>query len=295
MPAPYERHRDGIEPPRRIPRVTVVTPCFHSAATLPALLDSIDEQAEAVADGFFELEHIVMDGGSTDGTLDLLASRQRPWRTVVSEPDKGPADAINKGFALATGDYVAWLNADDAYAPTALLRAVDALERHPRASFAFGRCPIVDANGAEIRRPITRFKELFFPFPFRWVLQTLNFVSQPATLFRRSALEAAGPLRTDLKAAWDYDLLLRLLRQGPCVRIRGRFPVAYFRWTPASISGANFRRQFDEELAIAIADAGRFSLPAILHRAVRWGIVTIYARMVRNAAANRRDPPPRNA
>ncbi len=269
----------------RLPRVTVVTPCFNSAATLPALLDSLDKQAEDVTDGLLELEHIVMDGGSTDGTLDLLASRQRPWRTVISEPDHGPADAINKGFARATGDYVAWLNADDAYAPLALIRAIEALERHPRASFAFGHCPIVDANGAEIRRPITRFKELFFPFPFRWVLQTLNFVSQPATLFRKSALDAAGPLRTDLKAAWDYDLLLRLRRLGPCVRVRGRLPVAYFRWTPASISGANFRRQFDEELALAIADAGRFSLPAILHRAVRWGIVTIYARMTSRTPA----------
>ena len=263
----------------RLPRVTVITPCFHSAATLPALLDSLDKQAEDAASGLFELEHIVMDGGSTDGTLDLLASRQCPWRTVISEPDHGPADAINKGFTLATGDYVAWLNADDAYAPGALARSMAALRRHPRASFAFGRCPIVDANGAEIRRPITRFKELFYPFPFRWVLQTLNFVSQPATLFRKSAIDAAGPLRTDLKAAWDYDLLLRLRKLGPCVRVQGRFPVAYFRWTPASISGANFRRQFDEELALAIADAGRFSLPAILHQAVRWGIVTIYARM----------------
>ena len=275
--------------PRRPPRVTVVTPCYNSVATLSALLDSIDSQAVSALDGFFELEHIVMDGGSTDGTLDLLASRQRPWRTVVSEPDKGPADAINKGFARATGDYVAWLNADDAYAPTALVRAVDALERRPRASFAFGRCPIIDANGTEIRHPITRFKELFFPFPFRWVLQTLNFVSQPATLFRKSALDAAGLLRTDLKAAWDYDLLLRLRKLGPCVRIPGRSPVAYFRWTPASISGANFRRQFDEELALAIADAGRFSLPGILHRAVRWGIVTIYARMTKRAAAPRPD------
>ncbi len=263
-----------------ISRVTVITPCFNSAATLPTLLDSVDAQAADAARGLFELEHIVMDGGSTDGTLALLASRSRPWRTVVSEPDRGPADAINKGFARAGGDYIAWLNADDAYAPGALARSVAALQRRPRASFSFGRCPIIDAGCAEIRRPITRFKELFFPFPYRWVLQTLNFVSQPATLFRRSALEKAGPLRTDLHAAWDYDLLLRLRRQGPCVRVPGRAPVAYFRWTPGSISGSGFRRQFDEELALALADAGRYSFPGLLHRAVRWGIVTIYSRMV---------------
>ena len=259
------------------PRVTVITPCYNSAATLPALLDSIDEQAKDSA--FFELQHLVMDGGSTDGTLELLASRSQPWRTVVSEKDRGPADAINKGFTQASGDFVAWLNADDAYAPGALRRAVEALEQHPRASFAFGRCPIIDGDSREIRKPITRFKELFFPFAWRWVLQTLNFVSQPATLFRKSAIDAAGPLRIDLKAAWDYDLLLRLYRQGPCVRIPGRAPTAFFRWTPTSISGANFARQFDEELSLALSDAGRFSLPGILHRCVRWGIVSIYSHM----------------
>lgn len=261
------------------PRVTVVTPCFNSAATLPALLDSID--AQAADNSVFELEHIVMDGGSTDGTLDLLAGQAKPWRTVVSQRDKGPADAINHGFARATGTYIAWLNADDAYASGALRRALRVLERNPRASFAFGRCPIIDAAGTEIRKPITRFKEFFFPFHSRFVLQILNYVSQPASLFRRQAFLGAGPLRLDFKAAWDYDLLLRLLHHGPSVRISGREPTAFFRWTPGSISGSNFARQFDEELAIATADTGRFSIQTLLHRCVRWGIVTIYSAMAR--------------
>ncbi len=263
----------------RKPRVTVVTPCFNSAATLPTLLDGIDAQASDSA--WFELEHIVMDGGSTDGTLDLLAAHAKPWRKVFSEPDKGPADAINKGFARAAGEYAAWLNADDAYAPHALARMVAVLERRRDASFCFGRCPIIDGTGKEIRRPITRFKEVFFPFPFRCVLQTLNFVSQPATLFRKSALDAAGPLRIDLKAAWDYDLLLRLRGFGRAARVTGRAPVSFFRWTPNSISGSNFARQFDEELELAKTDAGRFSFPAILHRAVRLCIVAIYTAMAK--------------
>lgn len=263
--------------PRR--KITVVTPCYNSAATISVLLDSIDAQAEN--ESAFELEHIVMDGGSKDETLRILETRAKPWRKVISQKDKGPADAINHGFALATGDYVAWLNADDAYAPRALLRAMRALEANPKASFAFGRCPIVDENDTEIRRPVTRFKEFFFPFQSRFMLQILNYVSQPASLFRKSALDAAGPLRLGFKAAWDYDLLLRLLHQGPAVRIKGTAPVAFFRWTPGSISGSNFRRQFSEELNIAMADAGRFSLQALLHRCVRIGIVTIYSIMTK--------------
>ena len=264
------------------PRVVVITPCFNSAATLPELLDSIDAQAADAERGLFELLHLVLDAGSTDGSRDILATRPRPWRKVILEPDRGPADAINKGFARAAdAEFVAWLNADDAYAPGAIARAVAALRMRPDASFAFGRCPIVDADGREIRRGVTCFKEFFYPYSCRFVLRTLNYVSQPATLFRKSALDAAGPLRTDLTAAWDYDLLLRLLHQGPCVRVSGAAPMARFRWTPGSISGANTRRQFDEELAVALADAGSLSLSGFLHRIVRIGILTIYGRMRR--------------
>ena len=176
---------------------------------------------------------------------------------------------------------MAWLNSDDRYAPHALARGVAALARHPRAAFCFGRCPIVDADGREIRRFVTRFKEAWFPLSCRAAIRTLNYVSQPATLVRRTAWDAAGPLRTDLKAAWDYDLWLRLWRRGGAVRIPGRDPVAFFRWTPGSISGANYERQFREELAVARADAGRFAPTALLHRLVARGIVACYRRMNR--------------
>lgn len=262
-------------------KISVITPCFNSAATIGRLLDSIDIQAEN--GGKFELEHIVMDGASSDDTLKILSSRDRPWRKVISQKDKGPADAINHGFDIATGDYVAWLNADDAYAPGALLRAAGILEKNPKASFAFGRCPVINESDVEIRRPITKFKEFFFPFHSRFMLQILNYVSQPATLFRKSALMAAGPLSLTFKAAWDYDLLLRLLHQGPSVRIPGKEPTAFFRWTPSSISGANFKRQFEEEFKIAAADAGRFSLQTQLHACVRFGIVTIYSMMAKRS------------
>ena len=269
------------------PRVVVVTPCFNAAATLPELLDSVDAQAADAERGLFELEHLVFDAGSTDGSRDILAARARPWRRVFLESDHGPADAINKGFARASGaQYVAWLNADDIYAPGALARAVAELRIHPEASFVFGRCPIVNAEGREIRHIVTWFKECFYSFPRRCVLRTLNFVSQPATLFRKSAVDAAGPLRTDLTAAWDYDLLLRLLRQGPCVRIAGSSPMACFRWTPGSISGANTRRQFDEELSVALEDAGSLSPTGILHRVARVCVLVIYARMRRGEKAS---------
>ena len=268
-------------------RFTVVTACRNAAATLAETLASVDAQRDAPG---VELEHIVLDGGSTDETPRILRERAAPWRTVVGGRDAGPADAINKGFARATGEVLSWLNADDLYAPGALGRVAEAFAKRPSAAAFFGRCPVIDASGREIRRPITRFKELWHPVSCRFLVQTLNYVCQPALFFRRGAWEGAGPLRLDLAAAWDYDFLLRLWRQGP-VRPLGGAPLAYFRWTPGSISGSGFERQFAEELAIARADAGRLSPQALLHAGVRAGIVAIYGAMARRNAGRGRGRP----
>lgn len=257
-------------------RVSVITPCFNAGRFLEPMLASVAAQR---ADGL-EVEHIVLDAGSTDGTVEVLERHRAGIARLVLEPDHGPADAINKGLAMATGDVLAWLNADDLYAPDALRRACAALARRPQAALCFGHCPVIDAEGREIRRSITRFKEFWYPLACRPVVQMLNFVSQPAMLFRRRAFEQAGPLRIDLKAAWDYEFLLRLWRQGGAVRA-GRPPLAYFRWTPGSISGRHFERQFREEYEAAAADAGRWAPQTLLHGLVRWGIVTVYNHMAK--------------
>jgi len=257
-------------------RVSVVTPCFNSARFLEAMLQSVATQR---CDGL-DVEHIVLDAGSQDGSREILRRHRESLARLIVEPDHGPADAINKGLALATGDVLGWLNADDIYCPNALQRACAALERHPSAALCFGHCPIIDAADREIRRPVTRFKEFWYPLSCRPLIQTLNYVSQPAMLFRRQAFERAGPLRLDLKAAWDYDFLLRLWRHGGAVRVP-RPALACFRWTPGSISGQHFSTQFREELHIAAADAGRWAPQTLAHGLVRWGIVGMYRIMTR--------------
>lgn len=259
-------------------KFSIVTPNFNGAPHLAECLESIRSQA---CDGV-DVEQIVMDGGSTDGSREIIGRFRDSLAFAACESDNGPADAINKGFALATGDIVAWLNADDLYRPGALSRVARCFESDPGLALCFGRCDIIDDEGAIIRRPISRFKHAWYPFACRFTIQMLNYVSQPALFFRRGALERAGALRTDMKAAWDYEFLLRLWRQGRAKALGGA-PLSAFRWTPGSISGSNFHRQFDEELAAAVADAGRFSPQVLLHRCVRWGIVTIYDRMARAA------------
>ena len=143
--------------------------------------------------------------------------------------------AINKGLRLASGEIVAWLNADDRYHPGALKRVAQVMAAYPDKALCFGACRIIGEEGREIRRGITRFKEAFFPISSQFTIQCLNYISQPAMFFRRSALKAAGYLREDLVAAWDYDLTLRLWRQGGAAHVPG-LPLSDFRWHPGSIS-----------------------------------------------------------
>jgi hypothetical protein len=142
----------------------------------------------------------------------------------------------------------------------------------------------VDPVGQEIRNGITRFKEAFFPYQSRWMFQCINYLSQPACFFRREAVEAAGPLRLDLKAAWDYEFLLRIHRQGRAVRIP-QPELARFCWHPGSISGQHFRQQFREEYEAAWADAGRFSVQNVMHWFVMHGIVGVYSWMERRRSS----------
>lgn len=257
-------------------KISIITPNFNGARFLEESLKSVHSQA---CPGL-EIEHIVMDGGSTDTSLDILKRYSGRIAHLVSEKDNGAASAINKGLRLATGDIIGWLNADDCYRPGTLQRVAEVMARYPEKALCFGQCPIMDEQGHEIRRGITRFKELFFPFSCRFMIQSINYVSQPAMFFRRSAFEKAGFLREDLRCAWDYEFILRLWKQGGAVHVPGG-PLAEFRWHPGSLSGQGYVRQFQEELDAAIADAGRFSPQATLHRGVRWGIVTIYGMMAR--------------
>jgi glycosyltransferase involved in cell wall biosynthesis len=265
-------------------KISVITPNYNGARFLEASLRSVQEQAGSGVD----VEHIVIDGGSSDASLDIVERFRGGLAHVICERDKGPASAINKGLRLATGDVVAWLNSDDCYRPEALRRVAETMQAYPGKALCFGHCPIISEDGIEIRRGITRFKAMFFPVSSRFVIQSINYVSQPAMFFRRSAYLAAGPLREDLSYAWDYDCILRLWRQGGAVQVKGP-ALAEFRWHPGSLSGTGFVRQFEEELQAAIEDAGRYSFQVLLHRGVRWGIVTIYGLMAKRRMAKPED------
>jgi glycosyltransferase involved in cell wall biosynthesis len=254
-----------------LPSFTIVTPCLNGAATLEEALDSVRDQQYPA-----EVEHIVVDGGSKDGTLEILESAGVSY---ISEPDRGLSDAVNKGIRMARGDVIGWLNADDTYQPDALARVGKAFAEHPEALWATGPCLIVGADGEEIRGAVTRYKNLFLRrYSYRLHL-VQNFVSSPSTFVRREAFNRIGMLDERFKYSMDYDLWLRLGRIQPPVLLHA--PLAAFRMAEGSLSMTGFERQFAEHAQNAREHGAGHPLAVGLNRFTSGLIVAIYRALRR--------------
>ena len=224
-------------------KISIITPSFNQAQYIQRTIDSVLTQV-----GDFELEYFVFDGGSTDGTVEILKSYgdRLNW---VSERDKGQVDAINKGLRAVTGDVVGWINSDDVLLPGALARVAETFEARPDAEWVHGRCKIIDADDREVRRWISAYKHYRCQRHSLQNFLTENYVSQMTVFWRRSAQD--GFLDGGLKYAFDYDWILRLAHRGDPVYIPE--PVACFRWYETSKSGEGFVVQMTETADLAAA------------------------------------------
>lgn len=224
-------------------RISIITPSYNQRQFVERTIQSVLSQR-----GEFELEYLILDGGSTDGTLEILQKYDGAlyWR---SEPDEGQADAINKGLRQATGEIVGWLNSDDLLTPGALSRVAEAFKHNPRLEWAHGRCDIIDVHDRVIRKWISTYKHWCCKRYSYSRLLTENFISQMTVFWRRHLLGKTGYLNTNLKLAFDYDLWVRFAQHSDPLYIPER--QASFRWYETSKSGANFIRQFDEDYNIA--------------------------------------------
>jgi GT2 family glycosyltransferase len=184
------------------PLVSIVTPCLDGREFVEDAIESVRRQT------YPRLEHVIVDGGSTDGTLDVLARHPHlRWR---SEPDRGQADAVNKGIGMAKGEILGWLNADDLYEPDTVAAAVVALERQPAVDLVYGVCRTVDRAGRTLH--VTRSRPLD---PRRLLTSDLP-VPHPALFFRRRLVDRIGLLDPELHLALDFDYWLRAARAGRC-------------------------------------------------------------------------------
>lgn len=180
-----------------LPLVSVVTPTLNRASYLPGLLESLRVQT------YPRIEHVVVDGGSTDGTIELLeAARDEHGVHWISEPDTGMYNAVNKGLRLATGDIVAYLNSDDRYFPYSVEVAVSALD-DPAVGFVYGDMLNYDESFGE--------GSIFFYPPFsKAYLRSGGFIGQPTVFWRASATEEVGGFDEGLQLASDHDYWRRL-------------------------------------------------------------------------------------
>ncbi len=247
-------------------KISVITPVYNGELFIRHTIESVLSQK-----GDFELEYIICDGQSTDGTLAIL-EEYKDRCTVVSRKDGSPQVAINNGMAMATGDIGCWLNADDQFEPGTLQAVADVFRKHPKTQWLYGRCSIVDENDVEIRKPITWYKNILGYFYSRNVLLCENFINQPATFWRMAVWRNASDLDPQFKAAWDYELWMKMSQIAPARAVHRYF--ARFRRHSGSISENHFIRQFDEELSIARKYGN--AIHYLIHKFNVWKIVTVY-------------------
>jgi glycosyltransferase involved in cell wall biosynthesis len=224
-----------------LPRITVVTPSLNSAATIEGTIQSVKAQ------DYPDVEHLVIDGGSTDGTLDIL--KRTEGIRFISEPDKGLSDALNKGVRMATGEVIGWLNADDVYLPGALPKVGAAFASNPDREWVTGPSLIIDAEDREIRRLVTWYKKLFLRRYSYGLYLVQNFVCAPSTFVKTEAFAEVGLWDEQYRFSMDYELYLRLGRRGPPVVIDDA--LACFRMVEGTLSMENFEQQFIEHAAVA--------------------------------------------
>lgn len=206
------------------PRISIVTPSYNQGGFIEEALRSV------LLQGYPDLEYIVLDGGSTDGSVDISRKYERFLSYLSVGPDGGQAAAIRAGFEMATGEVLAWLNSDDYYLPGTLARIGRLFATRPRLVFASGDVYDVDAGSRALGRKYAIRPNFTVTANFGF-----HHWPQQGCFWRRSAYEQVGGLDPSLHFCMDRDLFLRLVRAGPFVRVKGG-PLAAFRAHPGAKS-----------------------------------------------------------
>jgi len=199
-----------------LPKISIITPSYNQANFIEDAIKSV------LGQNYPNFEHIIIDGGSVDGTVDIL--KKYPHLKWISEPDKGQSEAVNKGILISTGEIIGWLNADDIYYPDTFRAVAEIFRNNPNIDIIFGNYCYIDENGEllSIRREI--------PFNFKIYLWTKNcYHANCAGFFKRRCFEQFGLLNETLHYSMDFELYLRFYINGcqfyQCDKIFGGYRI----------------------------------------------------------------------
>ena len=188
-----------------LPKISIITPSFNQGAFIERTIQSVIRQ------GYPNLEYIIIDGGSTDGTLEVIKKYESYLSYWVSEPDHGQAEAINKGFSKATGDLVSWLNSDDTYTEGALWEWVKAVLRYPKADIWMAKHHHYVDEDDHVFMVVENVFVNHAQAVKYWRMGGIR-VNQPSLFFRRQLLEKVSAINPQLRYGLDYEFFLRLSR-----------------------------------------------------------------------------------
>ncbi len=187
----------------KLPSISIITPSFNQGKYIERTIISVLQQE------YPNLELIIIDGGSSDGTIEILKKydRQLKW---ISEKDEGQSDAINKGIKMSSGDIIAYLNTDDTYEAGTLKLVSDLFVSNPSVMWLTGKCRIIDEDDNEVRKLITKYKDFYLDHYNYNMLLVTNFISQPATFWRKAVIDEYDLFDVSEHLVMDYDFCLRI-------------------------------------------------------------------------------------
>lgn len=256
-----------------LPKISIVIPSFNKAYYIRETLQSIVDQH------YSNLEVIIQDGGSTDGSLEIIKSFHHDYPNLfrwVSKKDKGQVDAINKGLSKASGDIVTYLNADDVYKNGALLKIGSTYLKNSDVLWIAGFGDIINASGMELSRWVSNYKNFLLQLNRYRNLLTVNYIHQPATFLTREAYKQYGPFKGTRKYVMEYDLWLKLGKIKMPLIIKKE--LASFRLTTNNISSTSFNELLDIDYRIAKNGTNNLIILALhkLHNLSRKGLICFY-------------------
>ena len=246
------------------PLVSILTPSFNQARYLETTIQSVLSQ------DYPRLEYIIVDGGSTDGSVGIIRKYSDRLAWWVSEKDRGQTDAINKGFAHATGGIFAWINSDDTYEPRAVGQAVKYLTEHPEVGMVYADCNYINEDG----RAIGRFPAAQTDLPR--LRRGYVHIPQQTMFFRADLWKQVGPLDPSFYFAMDYDLWTRIAARSELKYIAGQV-WANFRIHTSGKTIAADDRCWPEMLRVHYRDGGSFFAPIVAKYYIRKLVAPLWA------------------